>query len=69
MVMELLERYKCLSNTTVKSNKDAEASVSNNKEKEQNDDKWDNMTTDPQLQLGIIRLHYNEWMCQSIDWN
>ena len=45
---------QCLSSTTVKSNKDAEAIVSNNKEKEQNDDKWDNMTTDPQTQVGII---------------
>ena len=33
MVMELLER------NNVKSNKDAEASVSNNKDEEQNDDK------------------------------
>ena len=44
----------------MKSNKDAAASVSNNKEKEVNDDKQDNMTTDPQTQVGIIRLHYNE---------
>ena len=63
MVMELLER------NNVKSNRDAEASVSNNKDEEQNDDKWDNMTTDPQTQVGIIRLHYNEWMRQSIAWN
>ena len=53
----------------MKINKDDEASVSNNKEKEQNDDNWDNMTTDPQTQVGIIRLHYNEWMRQSIALN
>ena len=45
---------QCFFNTTVKINKDAEASVSNNKEKEVNDDKQDNMTTDPQTHVGII---------------